>query len=259
MSREAYPKQFHRLAGQETLFQEACRRFSGPLFGDLFILANRHHRFLVAEQLEAIGLPAKGIVLEPVGRNTGPSAAIAALRAAQEGPDTLVLLAPSDHMIGDAGAFLRSIESGIAAAEARSLVIFGIKPDCPHTGYGYIQTDEVDGPWLKARRFVEKPSLQAAERFLDQGGFLWNSGLFLFKASTMTGLMEMHAPEILGACRKAFDTLTEDLVFHVLGEAFAEAPSRSTMPSPRGRPISSAPRSTRPGAIWGPGMPCGTS
>jgi mannose-1-phosphate guanylyltransferase/mannose-6-phosphate isomerase len=227
LSREAFPKQFHRLTGQETLFQETCRRFSGPLFGDLCILANRRHRFLIAEQLEAIGLPAKGIVLEPVGRNTGPSAAVAALRAAQEGADTLVLLAPSDHMIGDSGAFLRAIESGIAAAEAGALVIFGVNPDCPHTGYGYIETEEGGGPWLNVRRFVEKPSLRAAESFLDRGGFLWNSGLFLFKASTMLGLMEMHAPEILGACRRAFDTLTDDLVFHVLGEAFAEAPAIS--------------------------------
>ncbi|HEU4476644.1 MAG TPA: sugar phosphate nucleotidyltransferase [Methyloceanibacter sp.] len=170
LSREAYPKQFHRLTGKETLFEETCRRFSGPLFGDPFILANHRYRFLIAEQMEAIGLAAKGIVLELVSRNTGPSAAIAALIAAQEGAEVLVLLAPSDHMIGDAGAFARAIETGVPAAEAGALVVFGIEPDCPHTGYGYIEAEPGDGPGLKVRRFVEKPSLEAAERVLDQGG-----------------------------------------------------------------------------------------
>jgi mannose-1-phosphate guanylyltransferase/mannose-6-phosphate isomerase len=227
LSREAYPKQFHRLTGHETLFQETCRRLSGPRFGPLWVLANHRHRFLIAEQLEEIGKPAENIVLEPVGRNTGPSAGIAALIASRQDEDALVLLAPSDHMIGDAGAFLQAIETGLAAADAGALVTFGIEPDCPHTGYGYIETGASTGALLKVERYVEKPSLQAAEGYLERGGFLWNAGLFLFKASTMLGLIETHAPQILEACRKALDGAREELTFRVLGEAYAEAPAIS--------------------------------
>ena len=158
LSREAYPKQFHRLTGNETLFQETCRRLSGPRFGALWVLANHRHRFLIAEQLEEIGKPAENIVLEPVSRNTGPSACIAALIASRQDEEALFLLSPSDHMIGDTGAFLDSIETGLAAADAGALVTFGIEPDCPHTGYGYIETQAGTDALLKIRRFVEKPS-----------------------------------------------------------------------------------------------------
>jgi hypothetical protein len=127
------------------------------------VLANHRHRFLIAEQLEEIGKPAENIVLEPVSRNTGPSACIAALIASRQDEEALVLLAPSDHMIGDTGAFLDSIETGLAAADAGALVTFGIEPDCPHTGYGYIETQAGTDALLKIRRFVEKPSLEAAE------------------------------------------------------------------------------------------------
>jgi mannose-1-phosphate guanylyltransferase / mannose-6-phosphate isomerase len=140
LSREAYPKQFHRLAGPETLFQQTARRLSGPLFGELYVLSNHRHRFLIAEQLEKIGAPAKNLVLEPVSRNTAPAACIAALIASRADPDALVLLAPSDHMIADAATFASTVESGIEAAEGGALVTFGVEPDSPHTGYGYIET-----------------------------------------------------------------------------------------------------------------------
>jgi mannose-1-phosphate guanylyltransferase/mannose-6-phosphate isomerase len=227
LSREAYPKQFHRLTGNETLFQQTCRRLSGPGFGQLFVLASHRHRFLIAEQLEEIGKPAANIVLEPVSRNTGPAACIAALIASRENKETLVLLAPSDHMLGDTGAFLRAIETGLAAAQAGALITFGIQPNRPHTGYGYINVDSGGGMLRTVRRFVEKPSLEAAERYLEQGGFFWNAGLFLFKARTMLGLIETHAPQILKACQEALDTATEDLTFRRLGEAYAEAPAIS--------------------------------
>jgi mannose-1-phosphate guanylyltransferase/mannose-6-phosphate isomerase len=227
LSREAFPKQFHRLTGQETLFQETCRRLLDPLFGDLFVLANHRHRFLIAEQLEEIGAPAKNIVLEPVGRSTGPSACIAALIASRQDPEALVLLAPSDHMIADAGVFVRAVEAGVSAAEDGALVIFGVEPDCPHTGYGYIETEPGEAALSRVKRFVEKPSRQAAERYLDEGGFYWNAGIFLFKAKTMLGLMETHAPQILEACRTSLDAAAQDLTFRVLGEAYAEAPAIS--------------------------------
>jgi len=227
LSREAYPKQFHRLTGPETLFQQTCRRLSGPLFGDLFVLSNYRHRFLVAEQLEEIGLPAKNIVLEPVSRNTAPAACIAALIASRADADALVLLAPSDHMIADPGAFARAVEVGVPAADAGALVTFGVEPDCPHTGYGYIETEPGEGPDRKVKRFVEKPSRKAAEQYLDAGGFYWNAGIFLFKAATMLDLLKAHAPHILEACRTSLDAATEDLTFRVLNGAYGDAPAIS--------------------------------
>ena len=219
LSREAYPKQFHRLTGPESLFQLTCRRLSGPLFGEISILSNHRYRFLIAEQLEEIAARAGSVVLEPCSRNTAPASCIAALTAARTDPDALVLLAPSDHMIPDAEAFARTIENGVNAAEAGALVTFGIVPDCPHTGYGYIETEATDGANLKVQRFVEKPSLAAAEQFLDSGKFYWNGGMFLFKASTMLNLLKTHAPAILEGCRDSLAEVTEDLGFRVLNGA----------------------------------------
>ena len=227
LSREAYPKQFHRLTGPETLFQQTCRRLSGPLFGELCILANHRHRFLVAEQLEEIGASSNNIVIEPVSRNTPPAACIAALIAARSDPDTLVLLAPSDHSIPDSGAFATVIESGLDAAAAGTLVTFGVAPDCPHTGYGYIETEKGDDANLEVKRFVEKPSLKAAEEYLDSGRFYWNSGIFLFKAATMLDLLKSHAPSILKICQKSLSEAREDLGFHVLNGPYSEAPTIS--------------------------------
>ena len=134
LSREAFPKQFHRLTGPESLFQQTCRRLTGDLFGDLSVLSNYQHRFLILEQLQEIGASAANIVLEPQGRNTAPAACIAALIAGRTDPDALVLLAPSDHSIGDASAFAQAISIGADAAREGKLVTFGVEPDCPHTG-----------------------------------------------------------------------------------------------------------------------------
>jgi mannose-1-phosphate guanylyltransferase/mannose-6-phosphate isomerase len=185
LSREAYPKQFHRLTGHETLFQETCRRFTGPPFGELWILANHRHRFLIAEQLEEIGLGAKNIVLEPVSRNTAPSAAIAALIATGQDPEALVLLAPSDHMIADTGALVRAVEAGFAFAEAGALVTFGVEPDCPPAGYGYIEVAPERASAGNVLRFVEKPSPEAAERYLEQGNFYWKTRPAMWRQATV--------------------------------------------------------------------------
>jgi mannose-1-phosphate guanylyltransferase/mannose-6-phosphate isomerase len=226
LSREAFPKQFHKIAGPETLFQQTCRRLSGDSFGALSVLSNHRHRFLIAEQLEEIGASAANIV-EPVGRNTGPAAAIAALIAARAEPNSLVLLAPADHVIPDAAAFARAVASGAGAAREGALVTFGVKPDCPHTGYGYIETEPGEGPTLAVSRFVEKPSRETAEAFLDSDRFYWNAGIFLFRAATLLELLEIHAPEILSACRLALDAADKDLDFKVLGETYAQAPAIS--------------------------------
>ena len=227
LSREAFPKQFHKISGDETLFQQTCRRLSGKPFGATIVLSSQKHRFLVAEQLEEAGLSPTAIVLEPVGRNTAPAACIAALMASDIDPDALVLLAPSDHLIPDEAAFSRAIANGIPAAKDGALVTFGVKPDCPHTGYGYIEVDPANTADLKVRRFVEKPSRDAAEQYLDSGAFYWNAGIFLYKASTMIGLFERHAPDVLAACRAALDESTEDLGFRVLGGSYQKAPAIS--------------------------------
>ena len=227
LSREAYPKQFHRLTGSESLLQLTCRRLSGPLFGELSIVSNHRYRFLIAEQLEEIGTSVESLILEPAGRNTAPAACIAALMAAQRDEDALVLLAPCDHIIPDAEAFAGSIESGIEAAEEGALVTFGIVPDCPHTGYGYIETAPGNGTSLKVRRFVEKPTREAAEQFIDSGTFYWNGGMFLFKARTMLDLLETHAPEVLDACRRSLAEVKTDLGFRVLNGAYCGVPAIS--------------------------------
>ena len=223
LSREAFPKQFHKIAGDETLFQQTCRRVTGNLTGKPTVLSSQKYRFLVAEQLEEIGLGDVTIVLEPVGRNTAPAACIATLIASRTDPDALVLLAPSDHMISDDKAFLQAVTIGIDAAREGALVTFGMKPDCPHTGYGYIEAEKSNLAALKVLRFVEKPSREVAERYFDSGDFYWNAGIFLFKASTLIEMLETHAPEILAACRRALGGSVEDLNFLALGDAYTEA------------------------------------
>ena len=227
ISREAFPKQFHTLAGAESLFQQTCRRLSGPLFGDPCIVANDRYRFLVAEQLDAIGTSRRTVVLEPIGRNTAPAACIAALLAAERDPNALVLLAPADHVMHDAEAFARIVDSGISQAADGALVVFGVEPDCPHTGYGYIETEPSNLSSLKVKRFVEKPSRTLAEEFVKQGGFYWNAGLFLFKASTLLELLETHAAANLEICRRSLAEATEDLGFLRLSGAYQEAASIS--------------------------------
>lgn len=227
LSREAFPKQFHKIAGDETLFQQACRRVTQKLAGKPIILSGQKHRFLVAEQLEEIGLGDASIVLEPAARSTGPAACVAALIALQRDAGAVVLLAPADHVFADAKVFEQAVEAGIEAAKEGMLVVFGVKPDCPHTGYGYIEVERSNLAALGVRRFVEKPSQALAEEYFDSGDFYWNAGIFLCKASTLIELFETHAPDVVSACRGALATLTEDLNFKVLGGAYAQAPAIS--------------------------------
>ena len=162
-------------------------------------------------------------MLEPVGRNTAPAAAIASLIAFRSDPDSLVVLVPSDHMIPDAGAFRRAVDLGIAAAKEGALVTFGIEPDCPHTGYGYIETEKSNSADLKVKRFVEKPSREAAEAFIDAGSFYWNAGIFLFKSAALLNLLEVHAPDVLATCRLSLQEVKQDMGFLRLNGAYAKA------------------------------------
>src|SRR6476469_917596 len=225
-SRDAYPKQFHRLVGPHSLFQQTCRRLSGDLFAQISILSNRQHRFLVADQLHEIGVEAAKNVLEPISRNTAPAACISALIAHRSDTEALVLLAPSDHVIADDASFAASVQRGIDAARKGALITCGVRPDCPHTGYGDIESDsgKPDHSGVFAvRRFVEKPSKEAAASYLESGRFFWNAGIFLFDAKVMLRLFETLAPEILSACQQALDTAVEDLNFLVLGEQYSQA------------------------------------
>ena len=183
--------------------------------------------FPCCEQLEEAGTCAANIVLEPASRNTAPAACIAALIAARSDPDSIVLLAPSDHLIADADQFTKAITAGLASARKGALVTFGVEPDCPHTGYGYIETERANGSDFPVRRFVEKPSLEAAQEYFDSGRFYWNVGIFLFKAASMIELMESYAPDILRACRPALDNAVQDFGFLRLHAAYAEAPAVS--------------------------------
>lgn len=227
VSREDFPKQFHRIIGAETLFQQTCRRLTGDLFASPSVLSNQKYRFLVAEQLLEIGVSEANIVLEPASRNTAPAACIAALLASRNDPDSVVLLVPSDHTIADSEQFKKAVAAGLGAAREGALVTFGVEPDRPHVGYGYVETEEANSPDLPVRRFVEKPSPEAAQEHVDSGRFYWNAGIFLFTAATMIALMEAHAPEIIAACRLALDDAVEDLDFLRLSAAYAEAPEIS--------------------------------
>jgi mannose-1-phosphate guanylyltransferase len=230
LSRASYPKQYWALAGttDETLLQQTVQRLEGidGLHAPLLI-CNEDHRFIVAEQMRQIGVEPAGILLEPMGRNTAPAVAVAALQALAHGDDPLLLVLAADHVIRDAAAFRRTVEAGRSAAEAGQLITFGIVPTAPETGYGYIEAAEpLAATPVPIARFVEKPDRATAEQFLSTGRFTWNSGMFLFQASAIVAELERLAPEVLSACRSALAHETADLEFHRLErEAFARCPN----------------------------------
>ena len=231
LSRASYPKQYWSLADrcEETLLQLTMGRLEG-LAGlkQPLVICNEDHRFIVAEQLRQIGCEPAAILLEPMGRNTAPAVAVAALQATARGEDPLLLVLAADHVIRDAQCFRTVISAGLPAATAGRLVTFGIVPTAPETGYGYIESAEP----LQAcqavpiARFVEKPDRAAAEGFLASGRFTWNSGMFLFRASAILAELERLAPEVVSACRSALDHDTPDLEFLRLDrEAFSGCPN----------------------------------
>lgn len=230
LSREAYPKQLLPLLGPETMLQETARRVFDPeRFERLIVVANAEHRFVIAEQLRAIGASPGSIVLEPQGRNTAAAAATAAIIAARKDPDALILVMPADHAIGDMPEFHRAVEAGIAAARDGALVLFGIRPHGPETGYGYIRMGEAQAPAVhKVLAFAEKPDEATAGRYLAAGDYVWNSGIFLLPARVFLEELERFEPAVLRACEKAVDFAKLDLDFLRLDpEAFGAAPSIS--------------------------------
>ena len=213
VSRKSFPKQFAPLLGDRTLFQASARRLSGPDFADPVVMTNADFRFIVAEQLEQAGIRPGAIVIEPSGRNTAPAILAAALMVAAKAPDGLLLVAPSDHVIPDDAAFARAVRQGVGPASEGRIVTFGITPDRPETGYGYLElAGQGDGPQPLAR-FVEKPDGATAARMLAQGNYLWNGGIFLFRADTMVAAFRDHAPDYLAPVQAALDEAQDDIGF----------------------------------------------
>jgi mannose-1-phosphate guanylyltransferase/mannose-6-phosphate isomerase len=227
-SRESHPKQFLPLGGDVSLLQATWRRVAGvPGAGSPLVVGNEEHRFLIAEQLREVGAAPGPIVLEPVGRNTAPAIAAAALVAMDGGGDPLLLVLPSDHRIGDEPAFRAAIALARPAAEAGALVTFGIVPDAPETGFGYIKAASGDGV-RAVERFVEKPDAATARAYVESGEYFWNSGMFLFRASRLLEELGATRPAILAAVRAAVAGARRDADFLRLDkDAFAASPSES--------------------------------
>jgi mannose-1-phosphate guanylyltransferase/mannose-6-phosphate isomerase len=231
LSRKALPKQLLALAGPDTMIQATVGRARDEGFAAPIIIAGQDHRFIIAEQLRAAGVGNARIILEPAGRNTAPAAAVAALKVIEDDPEGLILLMPSDHVVGNPKAFQEAVALAAAAARTGALVTFGIKPAAPETGYGYIKAGvELGGVKgaFKVERFVEKPDRATAEKYLASGEYFWNSGMFLFSARAFLAEMERLEPGMLNFCRDAIAHAHRDLDFIRLGEvAFLACPSQS--------------------------------
>jgi mannose-1-phosphate guanylyltransferase len=229
LSRSLYPKQFIRLASDKTMLQETIARLDGIDHQAPVIICNEEHRFIVAEQLRQKSSKHSGIILEPVGRNTAPAIALAALHAIKNGDDPLLLVLAADHVIENKQAFSSSVRKAMLHAEQGKLVTFGIVPTLPETGYGYIhQGEPVGDDAYRVAQFVEKPNLPTAESYLAQGGYYWNSGMFLFKASRFLSELAQYRPDILSACEKSINNAKNDLDFiRVCEKAFVACPDDS--------------------------------
>ena len=232
LSRAGLPKQFHCLSGSDSLLQGTVARLNDPgCCGAPVVICNDQHRHLVAEQLRQIEVEPERIVLEPMGRNTAPAAAVAAILLGNSNPDALLLLLPSDHFIADRPGFLRAVDQAAAAAAEDWLVTFGVQPDAPETGYGYIKRGGALGALdncFQVDRFVEKPDLATAESYLQAGDFAWNSGMFLFSAKSLLTELERWQPEILAACRRAVESgHQEGKSLFLDRQSFSDCPSDS--------------------------------
>ena len=221
LSRKSYPKQFSALLQGGTLFQASARRARGAGFANPLVVTNDDFRFIVREQLEAANVPPAGVLIEPEGRNTAAAVLAAALWLEAQNPGALVLVSPSDHVIPDAEGFRARVAGAATTALAGRIVTFGIRPDRPETGYGYLELglgDAMAGP-VPLAAFVEKPDADLAARMIADGRHLWNAGIFLFTAPVLIAAFEAHAPEILAGVRAALAAAKEDLGFTRLAPA----------------------------------------
>ncbi|CAH7186113.1 mannose-1-phosphate guanylyltransferase [Vibrio chagasii] len=243
LSRELYPKQFLNIAGEQSMLQQTLIRLQG-LEAHLsnaecaapFIICNEEHRFIAAEQARSANIAHSGILLEPVGRNTAPAIALAALQALnhtsgnqQNESEPILLVLAADHHIAKAAEFQQTVARGVEYAKQGKLVTFGITPSAPETGYGYIKQGEpLSHHAFAIKCFVEKPDLATAEQYISSGQYLWNSGMFMFKASRYLEELAKHHPQILEACKSALEKQNTDLDFiRIDAEAFQSSPSDS--------------------------------
>jgi mannose-1-phosphate guanylyltransferase/mannose-6-phosphate isomerase len=244
LSRKEYPKQYLPLVGDNTMLQETILRLEGlDNLADPIIICNADHRFLVAEQCQQIDIKNPTILLEPIGRNTAPAIAAAALQSLKNSDDAVLLVLSADHVIQDIESFHQAINIASNQAQAGKLATFGIVPTDANTGYGYIKAqgelptgkrgcpgvskDDINGAH-KVEEFVEKPDLKTAQSYLEQGNYLWNSGMFMFKATTLVDELTIHSPDIIKSVSNAIDNATQDLDFIRLDkQAFESSPSDS--------------------------------
>lgn len=226
MSTPERPKQFLALTGNETMFQLTAARTADPArFSPPIIVANARHAALIDVQLSAIGMMPDAVILEPMARNSAPAIALAALAA----PESVLLVMPSDHVIADTDAFGSAVSRGLPFAEAGWLVTFGITPDAPETGFGYIRSGDPLGEGVVAvDRFIEKPDHMRAEAMIAEGGHCWNGGIFLMRGQAYLDALGIHAPEILGACETAMSAARfNGAKIHPDEGAFSSSPATS--------------------------------
>jgi mannose-1-phosphate guanylyltransferase/mannose-6-phosphate isomerase len=233
-SREAYPKQFLAFSGASdaaalSLFQQTLARLEGlPNLAPPIVVCNAGHRFLVAEQLRQLGIGAATIILEPVGRNTAPAVALAALAASRASPDAVLLVLAADHVIAEPAIFRSAVSEGAVAAAEGALVTFGVVPLRPETGYGYIRRGAPAGSAFRVECFVEKPDAVTAAEYLASGEYYWNSGMFMFRADVYLGELARFEPALLQACKQAWQGAERDLDFLRIPESlFAACPANS--------------------------------
>jgi len=229
-SRQAMPKQLLPLVTHQTMVQETAERLSGDLFHPPVFICNAAHAEPIKAQMAEINMPIGGIIVEPMGRNTAPCAVVAALHAQVSDPDALILLAPADHHVTKPGAFRRSVAAAMtAAADKQCLVTFGISPESPETGYGYIQQGDTITPGAyEVEAFKEKPDRETAQSYLDQGGYFWNAGIFLFSPQALLSEMKKFHPDIVEQSSQAYSKAKSvSGQIDLDAESFAACPSES--------------------------------
>jgi len=230
LSREFYPKQFIPLVDEElSMLQSTLTRLQGiDGLAPPIVVCNEAHRFLVAEQLRQINIENASIILEPEARNTAPAVTLAAYEALAKDKDSTLLVLAADHLIKSVAQFHAAVEIGLQCAENGRLVTFGVKPDRPETGYGYIRCQQSGQDFHTIDEFVEKPDEATAQAYLDSGDYFWNSGMFMFRASTLLEELQQWAPDIQQTCENAFRTIHKDLDFHRISqESFEQCRSES--------------------------------
>jgi mannose-1-phosphate guanylyltransferase/mannose-6-phosphate isomerase len=231
LSREHFPKPLLPLVSDRTLLQEtACRLDPVPGIGEAVYVCNEEHRFLVAEQVAQLGKKPATIILEPQGRNTAPALTLAALYLVARDPEAMMVVMPADHVMTQPQRFVEAVQLGSVSAQSGSLVTFGVLPDSPETGYGYIRRNgELEGgAAYTVAKFVEKPDLQTAERYVDAGDYYWNSGIFLMRADSWLEEIGKHCADILDCCRQSLEQGKQDIDFmRVNKPAFIACPSDS--------------------------------